>query len=178
MLKLIKPNAAWEEQFMALVADYAQAREHRYQLAQQDFPVYVRLLLADEHVVNLQGERVPQTTLWLVDETEIIGISRLRHYLTPRLEQIGGHIGYDIRPSKRRQGYGSQLLALTLPFAQALGLKRVLVTCDVENTASARIIEKNGGQLSSCSMVEGQPRLIARYWIDLESASELEPSFE
>jgi predicted acetyltransferase len=59
---------------------------------------------------------------------------------TPTLALIGGHIGYEVRPSARRQGISTQLLALTLIEARARGLLRVLMTCDVSNHGSARII--------------------------------------
>jgi predicted acetyltransferase len=96
-----------------------------------------------------------------------VGASRLRHALTPALEDIGGHIGYDIRPTERRKGYGTRLLALMLHKAKALGLARVFLTCDTENVASAKIIEKNGGVLASQSVSPRAGVLVSRYWIEL-----------
>ena len=71
----------------------------------------------------------------------LIGVSSLRHHLTHALEHHGGHIGYAIRPSERRKGYGTRLLAMTLD-QHAMGFRRVLVTCDTDHIASARVIEK------------------------------------
>ncbi|WP_369699470.1 GNAT family N-acetyltransferase [Deinococcus sp. YIM 77859] len=48
----------------------------------------------------------------------------IRHTLNARLREFGGHIGYEIRPSVQRQGYGKLLLALALDRARALGLTR------------------------------------------------------
>ena len=76
-------------------------------------------------------------------------MSRLRPRLTPALEIQGGHIGYNVPPSVRRKGYGTQLLRLTLPKARAAGLSRVLLTVDSSNVASIRIIERNGGRVES-----------------------------
>lgn len=65
--------------------------------------------------------------------------------------------------------------------ARQLGLKRVLVTCDDTNIASARTIERNGGQLEDTRDTElGHTR---RYWIDLypvgsEGGSEAEGYLE
>jgi len=97
----------------------------------------------------------------------ILGESRLRHSLTPALEHHGGHIGYVIRPSQRRKGYGTLILALTLEKARALGIQRVRITCDTDNTGSVRIIEKNGGILSAQVISERSGKLISQYWIDL-----------
>jgi len=58
------------------------------------------------------------------------------------------------------------MLALALTEARALGLTRVLITCDPKNLASVRVIQKNGGLLTSQGIAEnGRPT--ARYWIEL-----------
>lgn len=109
---------------------------------------------------------VPATTYLVVDETgKLVGMIDLRHRLNDYLLQFGGHIGYSVRRSERRRGYATQMLALVLEEARKLGLDRVLVTCDKENTASARTIEKNGGVLEN-EVPEGD-RLTCRYWISL-----------
>jgi predicted acetyltransferase len=114
-------------------------------------------------------ERVPESIFWLIadDEQTYIGRVSLRHALNEALKIIGGHIGYDIRPSLRRQGYGSLICKLVLNEARILGLGRVMLTCDEDNTASRKIIEANGGQLDSRAIVDGTP--ILRYWIDLQA---------
>jgi predicted acetyltransferase len=87
--------------------------------------------------------------------------------LNPDLEIEGGHIGYAIRPSLRKMGYGTLILTLTLEKARALGLRGVLVTCDTENLGSARIIEKNGGVLESVAISPDSNKKISRYWIEI-----------
>lgn len=72
-----------------------------------------------------------------------LGTSRLRHYLVAYTERFGGHIGYDIRPLSCRKGYGAVILSLTLQKARNIGLKKVLLTCDDDNTGSVKIIEKH-----------------------------------
>jgi predicted acetyltransferase len=90
---------------------------------------------------------VPCTTLWYVEGSEYLGRLAIRHRLTPWLLECGGHIGYDVRPSARNNGYATNMLAEALPVAKRLGIADVLVTCDVDNTASRRVIEKNAGRL-------------------------------
>lgn len=117
--------------------------------------------------VNLPDGYVPATTFWLVDGDELIGACGIRHRLNDFLEQFGGHIGYAIRPSKWRQGYGTLQLKLALQEAGKLGIERVLITCDDQNIGSARVIEKNGGvhQDTIDREVEGKTRQVRRYWI-------------
>jgi predicted acetyltransferase len=122
---------------------------------------------------SVQGRtrKVPQSDFFLLrNHTTIIGRSALRHWLTPSLQNVGGHIGYRIRPSERRKGYGTCLLALTLIEARKLGLERVLLTCGSDNVGSRTITEHNGGQLASESPASPEGILVARYWIDCSSA--------
>ena len=133
----------------------------------EGFAEHVQWLRAQE-TRNEPGKYVPQNTYWLVrDGREIIGESRLRHALTPSLEQFGGHIGYMIRPSERRKGYGTKILALTLEKAREIGLDRVLVTCSPANTASAKVALANGGirDTDGVNPENGEP--VCRFWIEL-----------
>jgi len=99
-----------------------------------------------------------------VEGDEYIGRLDIRHHLTEHLRQIGGHIGYGIRPSKRRQGYGRLILKLGLEKAKEMGIEKVLVTCDVTNVGSRKIIEANGGVMENEIQVDGSPDK-ARFWI-------------
>ncbi|RRR98574.1 GNAT family N-acetyltransferase [Glycomyces terrestris] len=90
---------------------------------------------------------VPVTTLWWAEGDTYLGRISIRHRLNEHLARIGGHIGYDVRPSARRRGHSTAMLAAALPHAAALGIDRALVTCDASNTASRKVIERNGGVL-------------------------------
>jgi predicted acetyltransferase len=98
---------------------------------------------------NLKPGRVAQTTLWLVDGDEYIGRIAIRHALTPLLVAIGGHVGYDVRPSRRRQGHATRMLGLAVPRIAALGIDPALITCEATNHASRRVIEACGGRLAT-----------------------------
>jgi len=102
---------------------------------------------------------VPSTTLWWVSADEYLGRIVIRHRLTPRLRDYGGHIGYDVRPSARRRGHATAMLAAALPVAHALGIDPALVTCDEDNIASRKVIEANGGTL------EDQRGVKLRFWL-------------
>ena len=71
----------------------------------------------------------------------------IRHRLTPSLLLMGGHIGYDVRPSARRRGHATLMLAAALPVARGLGIDRALLTCRTDNIGSRKVIEANGGVL-------------------------------
>lgn len=126
----------------------------------EGFSAYVAALLAQsqEDAPRPNGW-VPGTTWWWVEKDEFLGRICLRHRLTPRLRTMGGHIGYDVRPSARRQGHATAMLAAVLPEAHAMGIDPALVTCDVANIASKRVIEANGGTLDD----EFEGKL--RFWV-------------
>lgn len=125
-----------------------------------EFARYVHALRAEalEETPRPSGW-VPATHLWYVDGVEWLGRMSIRHRLTPWLLERGGHIGYDVRPSVRRRGHATAMLRLALPIARALGITSALVTCDVDNVASRRVIEANGGVL------EDERHGTLRYWV-------------
>ena len=90
---------------------------------------------------------VPQNAYWWVAGDEYLGRLAIRHRLTPHLLVEGGNIGYEVRPSARRRGHATAMLAASLPLAAALGIDQALLECDEDNPASRRVIEKIGGRL-------------------------------
>ncbi|MCL1861936.1 MAG: GNAT family N-acetyltransferase [Defluviitaleaceae bacterium] len=108
---------------------------------------------------------VPSTTFFAMDGDRIVGMISIRHYLNDELLRSGGNIGYGVRPSERRKGYGPKMLALALKKCPSLGLEKALITCDKSNTASAKTITKNGGVLEN--EIEENGSILQRYWVPL-----------
>jgi predicted acetyltransferase len=169
-LVLVEPKTELKIAFQEMVLEYRAAGEYytHHETALSDFVVFMAGIQSLLKGTNLPPNLVPMTTYWLVKDKEIVlGESRLRHRLTPALQNEGGHIGYAIRPAQRRKGYGTCILKLTLEKAREMGLDRVLVTCDTDNLASARIIEKNGGALAGYGISPQSGIQVSQYWIDL-----------
>ena len=104
---------------------------------------------------------VPCEFYWVTDgePEQVIGFLALRTRLNDWLFNEGGHIGYSISPSRRREGHASRALALAVRRAGELGIDRVLVTCDEDNVPSARTIERGGG------VYEDSRNGKRRYWV-------------
>lgn len=105
------------------------------------------------------GHHVPCTTLWWVEGPHYLGRLAIRHRLNEFLLDVGGHIGYDVRPTRRREGHATAMLRESLAWARGLGIESALVTCDDDNVGSIRVIEAVGGVLED---VRGEKR---RYWV-------------
>lgn len=136
-----------------------------------DFGAYIRRITDQSGTIRLPtGETVPKvpfSLLWLVEGDEFIGEVSIRHRLNAWLLVEGGHVGYGIRPSRQGRGYGKLILALALEECRRLGIERLLVTCQDDNLASARIIEANGGVLENVIDAPADRGRLRRYWITL-----------
>lgn len=109
--------------------------------------------------------RVPSTFLLAEVDGEIVGRTSIRHRLNDGLLGFGGHIGYGVLPPFRRRGHATEILRQSLVIARSVGVDRALVSCDEDNEASARTIERCGA-VRDPDRVAGQPDHIRRYWID------------
>jgi predicted acetyltransferase len=167
MAQLERPCRQRMQAFLRMAQDWRDHGEDRYEHALRDFDAYLASIRRYEEPAQLPGHLVPGVVFCLVNDGEIVAGVRLRLGLNASLEMEGGHIGYDVRPSARRQGFGSLALRLALREARCRGLERVLLTADADNHASIRIIEKCGGTPAggARSPVSGKP--VSHYWIEL-----------
>ena len=113
--------------------------------------------------IHMDEGLVPGTTFLYMLDDEIVGSINIRHCLNDYLKNIGGHIGYSIAPKYRRQGFATKMLQEALKFCKQWEIWPVLVTCDEDNMASKKTIEKCGGIFENKYSHEGNVTL--RYWI-------------
>ena len=172
-LRIVEPAVEYEAEFREFVDElFAEGRGHVAALPGQkrpgDFAAYVAKLRAQSRGEDLPEGYVPGTAYWLVDsDGRVLGIASLRHRLTEHLLHEGGHIGYSVRPTERNKGYGTRMCAMVLEKCREMGIMRVLITCDKDNVASARVIQKNGGVLENETISTETGKMKQRYWIDL-----------
>lgn len=172
-MQLVIPSSKYKKSFLEMVEEYQrETATNRIDISflktsdlKKHFQAYVDQLLGESYGKHLPSGYVSHTTYWLIDGDELIGRADIRHSLTEKLLQEGGHIGYDIRPSKRRKGYGRDILKLVLQKVKTLGLTKVLITCDETNSGSKKIIEANGGIFENSVVVSNRKPKKLRYWI-------------
>ena len=171
-LSLVEPATKYEKSLKAYKAEVIQAGEPGtpfiLNFDMDNFPAFVTLLNGWAAGENLEKGFVAHSTFLLVEnDTEVVGISNIRHELTPKLLIEGGHIGYGVRPTRRKKGFATLLLKESLQEARALGIERALLTCDKGNIASAKTITNNGGSFDSERFVEQRNCIVQRYWMQL-----------
>lgn len=175
-MELIEPSVAYKDSFIAAVREFQADADNSFRTQvyqkldisalERDFGAIVEEKHRHARGEGLPEGYVPYSDFWLVDDGEYIGRLTIRHTLNETLKCIGGHVGYDIRPSMRGRGYGTAILKLGLERAKALGIGRVLLTCDESNAGSRKIIEKNGGVFeNSVPSPEGKGNKL-RFWIE------------
>lgn len=174
--RLIEPDICYRDSYLEALGEGLDSAsditsEKEIRLIKTDFDGWMKwcndlnrpVILPDGRKVP----RVPGKVFWLVDGDRFIGRISLRLKLNETLLQRGGNIGYAIRKSERRKGFGKLMLQLVLPEVRKAGLDKVLITCHDENTGSQKIIESAGGVLQDKIKVEGIRIPERRYWLKL-----------
>lgn len=168
-LELVKLSQSYRPQLDEMMTEWTASGEKiiPYAIAKNDFHDF------DEYLSGLEikeptGKLVPDSTFFCLDKERniFVGAVNIRHYLNEGLMKSGGHIGDGVRPSERRKGIATEMIALALDECKKLGIDRVLMVCNDDNIGSARSIEKNGGILENKINDNGQT--IRRYWIDIK----------
>ena len=172
MPALIDPTTDLKDSFLAAMAEFADegrtgdgsgigrdlelwsGRWH----TDEGFAAYVAERIAERERVE-DPDWVLNTNLWWADEQGYIGRMSIRHELNDWLREVGGHIGYDVRRSRRREGHATAMLAAALTIAHELGIDPALITCDDDNIASRLVIERNGG------ILEDTRKGKLRFWV-------------
>ncbi|RYD40958.1 MAG: GNAT family N-acetyltransferase [Verrucomicrobiaceae bacterium] len=170
--QLVLPSARLQKSFIAAMEEFADegrcgddsmiGKDMERFGAQWHTPKGFAALLAKLEAVRYTPPHekfVCSTTWWWAEDDEFIGRIAVRHELNERLLEAGGHIGYDVRRSRRREGHATRMLAAVLPETRKLGIEDVLITCAPANIASRRVIEANGG------ILEDQRGDLLRFWI-------------
>ena len=168
MIKLIVPDAAYLRSYTEAYDEYLEHGVSTYFFTDAASCDIFEKFDRYRNERDLPPDRVGEDKFWLVEEenTYFIGEIAIRHRLNEALCRRGGHIGYGVRYSEWNRGYGTKMLALALERAKEMHISPVLITCNDDNIASARVMEKNGFTLRDKITVsrDGKVLLTRRYW--------------
>lgn len=173
-MKLVFPTPAYKEKAIEYIQEFIEyGSEVNGSGALDDYvqdstyEAWLQKVISDMDVVNIPIPKVPALTYFYVREEDdcIVGMCNLRLALNDFFRTEGGHIGYGVRPTERGKHYATDMLALALKVYDRLGIKNVLITCDKENPASAKVIQNNGGMLEAEFYSETYDETLQRYVI-------------
>lgn len=186
-MEFVFPGKEYEERACAYIQEFTNCGSQvngsgaldRYLATGKGYDAWLQKVRAAADIANVPAGFVPGFTYFYLREEDekIIGMINLRLYLNDFLRREGGHIGYSIRPSERRRGYGTQMLKEALSFFFPLTGGPVIISCDRDNPASAGVIKNCGGVLEAEFYSENFGEIIQRYRIDppaIETAQERE----
>lgn len=150
-MKLVSPTAAYERSYRQYIVELADEERYPFPLdfEHADFDKLLVRLNDFAKGKNLPDGYVQSSTLWLVDNSEIIGVTNIRHRLNDAIKHCGGHIGLGIRPSQRGKGIGRQLMLRSIEYLRQLKVESIHIHCHADNLASANMIKACGGMLDS-----------------------------
>ncbi len=157
------------------IGDEAQLRAAHGELAHEGFGFLFepQLVWSDQlsdfesqaRGIDLPPGRVRADFLVALVGSDLVGRVSIRHTLTPWLLELGGHVGYAVRPHFRRRGHATAMLGLSVRRLADLGVAQVLVTCAEDNTGSIRVIERCGGVLEDIRPIADGVPATRRYWV-------------
>lgn len=167
-LRLVKAEEKYRSRITDMMEEWSRTGEKIIPAAicrrdYRDFEAYCKSV----EVTDDRDGLVPESTFFCLDEDRdiMVGAVNIRHRLNENLLRSGGHIGDGVRPSERRKGIATRMIALALEKCRELGIEKVLMVCDKANVGSAKSIRNNGGVLENEIEAEGVTH--QRYWIDL-----------
>lgn len=170
---LIKPTIEWKKEIINYRKEFL--RETKAIAGSNNLASFEKvcdwltyLSLNEEWDTLPNRDFVPSIQYILVNQMDkkILGMSNLRLELSDYLLKVGGHIGYSVTPSEQSKGYGKLLLKEVLAKSKELNINKILMTCDDDNIASAKVIESQGGVLENKIFEETIQKKIRRYWIE------------
>lgn len=164
-MRLVRPSLEWKEEHEACMKEWDEERMTPSSFHLNEGVPYEDYLKELAKREAGHDKWLPCTNYFLVNDTDrVVGMIDIRHDLNEYLHQVGGHIGYGIRPSERRKGYATRMLAEALKVTDELGINSVLITCNNDNIGSAKTIQNNGG-VEDESFTEDDGTVVRRFWI-------------
>jgi len=122
-----------------------------------------------EQGTNLAPGQIRTETFWAMEGGTYVGTVKIRSELTPEFERLGGHISYLVRPSKRGQGYAKAMLRIALRRLHVAGVNTAILTANLNNIASRRVIESLGGTYVE-EFVDDGGETVVRYMMDTQGS--------
>ncbi|MCE4956429.1 GNAT family N-acetyltransferase [Macrococcoides caseolyticum] len=171
-LKLVRPTIEHKEDILKYKQEFKATKEvihgssslHKF----DNFDEWFEKVQHSDNLERIPHGMVPATQFLCVNaQNKIVGMVNIRHYLNDFLIQIGGHVGYSVRPDERRKGIAKWMLQESLNFLKTKDVDKALVTCDYNNIGSKKTILSCGGMYENSVHDDHDNIDVERYWINI-----------
>jgi predicted acetyltransferase len=157
---LVKLSIEFEQEYLGMIDEWRKSGKKFtpwiLKFDTSDFPAFIEKLEVLNKGIGVSSNSVKNSTYWLIDENNrVIGAINIKYKLNESLIDRVGYVEYGIRPSERRKGYETEMLRQALVIVKAIGIKKVIITCDKEDIRFAKITIKNVGVLESGGIFNG-----------------------
>lgn len=143
-LRLVRPSLEHKKQYEEMMDEWEAfggrlnpGALRRYSRVEQKNVTYEKWLEWVE-----EDRKTVQDLFFLMKDNNILGAVSIRY----KCADVDGHSGFGIRPSERKKGYATKMLALALPVMRDYGINPVVISCAKDNLGSAKTIQNNGGK--------------------------------
>ncbi|MCG9642345.1 GNAT family N-acetyltransferase [Vibrio sp. Isolate34] len=128
-----------------------------------DSDTYLKRRIAYSKGECLPEGWTPASTYFCIESEQILGVIRVRHGTSEYIHDVIGHIGYETLPQARGRGIASHMLSWV---QRHILIESAIITCDCDNVASQKVIERCGGQFLNTFYSEQDQQEVLRYQLD------------
>lgn len=171
-LLLVRPSMEYKDQVLEYKNEFIQDGDDlagtSYLEEYDAYEEWMKFVLDNENE-STKHTKVTASVFFAIreEDNKLVGMINIRHKLNEYLYNYGGHIGYSVRKTERRKGYATKILKIALEKCKKLKMNKVLLTCDVNNIASAKTIKACDGILENEVPNDGE--VVQRYWINIKN---------
>ena len=150
MLKMVRPTLEMKQKALEFKQEFFDNGETVINGSEMldnmdSYEEWLTSIKDNQSVDTVNPNWVVTDTFFTVDgNNRIVGIIDLRHTLNDFLKDFGNS-GYSVRPSERRKGYATKMLAMIKGVAKEAGLSRLQMSVERDNESSIKTIVNNGG---------------------------------
>ena len=156
-LTLVEPSLAQVNEVLAACGHPATLSEapDMARVTRAGLTQFLNAAPAGHHSGQLDRDPAPAYHFWmrLADAADadgrpirMAGGINLRLGRTPNLLRYIGHVGYNVYPAARGRHLAERAARLLLPLARRHGMAELWITCNPDNAASHRTIQRLGGR--------------------------------
>lgn len=168
MLRFVYPTESDRRAVQAFYSEFEEQNETCIGYnGYKDFDRWLKGMHGRITMTDLPEGFVQEAFYLCYDGAELVGVLSLKFTLTPYLMNYGGHIGYAVKPSRRRRGLATRMLRQSLDIARGMGMEKLLLVCDNGNIASEKTILRCGGIYEDTRHDSDEDVDVRRFWITL-----------